>query len=406
MASLQARHQRDCSLVTARIPKAGRSPSQWTTFADATKQAGCSCTPLYHVVLRHGGKLVREPVGHNRKEAERALDARRGDVARRRYHVVKDISFREWGDQWLAAFTGKPSSRRVYGHTIAYATATFGGVKVRELTTSDVDRFLTTVRRANEDRGPAEPGEPAREVSQATLAKHTRQLGACLQGAVAAGYAEQNPVRLMHKSTRPRLVKKAPSYLTDAELAALWPALADRPLMLALIKTAVGTGARLGELSALTWDDVDLLARELHIGRTYSEGFGETTPKSGERRTVDLTPPAAKVLEDWLAEDGDNGRVFALETGGYIASRHADRALYGAMARAGIPRVGERGGKRTFHSLRNTFARVALEGGAPIDWVRRQLGHSTIALTVEVYGEWSRSAQKAEAAKLAKAFKL
>ncbi|HEX3226255.1 MAG TPA: hypothetical protein VHQ89_09180 [Gaiellaceae bacterium] len=32
--------------------------------------------------FRHDGKLVREPVGHNRREAERALDARRGDIAR------------------------------------------------------------------------------------------------------------------------------------------------------------------------------------------------------------------------------------------------------------------------------------------------------------------------------------
>ena len=61
MASLQARHSRTC--------KVGR---HWTTFAEATKQKGCTCVPLYHVVLRHDGKLVREPVGHNRKEAERA----------------------------------------------------------------------------------------------------------------------------------------------------------------------------------------------------------------------------------------------------------------------------------------------------------------------------------------------
>jgi integrase len=400
MASLQARHQRDCSLVTARIPKSGKKASQWTTFADATKQAGCDCTPLYHVVLRAGGKLIREPVGHNRREAQRALDARRGDVARRRYRVIEDIKFDQWGDRWLAAFTGKASSRRVYGHSIEYAKATFGNLKVRDLTPADVDRFLATVRSANADR------RPGSEVSQATLAKHVRQLSACLEGAVAAGYAEQNPVRLMHKSTRPRPVKKAPSYFNDEELARLWPALAARPLMLALCKTAVGTGARLGELAALTWDDVDLLNAELRIQRSWSDGFGETPPKNGEPRTIDLTPPAAKVLEDWLAEAGDDGRVFTLETGAYIASRHADRALYSAMSRAGIPRLGERGGRRTFHSFRNTFARLALEGNAPIDWVRRQLGHSTIALTVEVYGEWSRSAQKAEAKKLATAFKL
>jgi hypothetical protein len=69
------------------------------------------------VVIRHDGKLIREPVGQNRKEAERALDARRGDVARRTYRVLRDIRFDEWADSWLAGFTGKENSRRVYAHT-------------------------------------------------------------------------------------------------------------------------------------------------------------------------------------------------------------------------------------------------------------------------------------------------
>src|SRR5438093_4458469 len=100
MASLQARHSRTCKLNRP-----------WTTFTDATKQKGCTCTPLYHVVLRHEGKLVREPVGHNRREAERALDARRGDLARRTFRVLEDIAFDKWADRWLAGFTGKENSR-------------------------------------------------------------------------------------------------------------------------------------------------------------------------------------------------------------------------------------------------------------------------------------------------------
>jgi hypothetical protein len=46
-------------------------------------------------VLRRDGKLLREPVGHNRREAEQALNVRRGDVARCTYRVVQDIAFDE-----------------------------------------------------------------------------------------------------------------------------------------------------------------------------------------------------------------------------------------------------------------------------------------------------------------------
>jgi hypothetical protein len=83
------------------------------------------------VVIRHDGKLIREPVGQNRKEAERALDARRGDVARRTYRVLRDIRFDEWADSWLAGFTGKENSRRVYAHTIAYGKQAFGAEYLR-----------------------------------------------------------------------------------------------------------------------------------------------------------------------------------------------------------------------------------------------------------------------------------
>src|SRR5262249_49851508 len=162
--------------------------------------------------------------------------------------------------QWLESFTGKASSRRVYAHTVEYGKRTFGRGKVRDLDTSDVERFFGAIRRAAAERRPPKKGEAPPEVSQATLAKHARQTAACLQAAVVAGYAEQNPVRLLHKSSRPRVPKSVPSYFTDDELARLWPELAERPLMLALCKTAVGTGARLGELAALRWEgDVDLL---------------------------------------------------------------------------------------------------------------------------------------------------
>jgi integrase len=399
MASLQARHSRRCKL--------GRP---WTTFADATKQKGCACTPLYHVVLRHGGVRVREPVGHNRREAERALDARRGDIARRTYRVIDDIRFDEWADRWLAGFSGKQNTVRVYQDSLDYAKGTFGNAKVRDLSAGDVRRFLDLIRKDNlewRNRNRRPEDEPAAEAAPATLAKHLRQLGACLQAAVSEGYASENPVRLLHKTARPKVAKGRPAYYTDAELARLWPELASRPVMVALCKIAVATGLRFGELAALRWQDVNLLDRELHVARTYVDGVGEQPTKSNEPRTIDLTPPAAAVLEEWFKVAGGDGLVFEREEGGYLTSGYVTKSvLYPALERAGIPRVGERGRKRDFHSFRHTFARLALEGGGEIVWVQRQLGHSSIVLTVDTYGHWARSAEKSQAERLAGAFVL
>ncbi len=399
MASLQARHSRSCALYQARHP--------WTPFDRATKAEGCTCTPMFHVVLRHGGKLVREPVGHNRKEAKRALDARRGDVARRRFRVIEEIAFDEWGDRWLAGFTGKENSRRVYATSIDYGKAVFGETKVRDLGPFDVRRYLDHIRDEHTRRrtGSRDEAVRGRELSPATLAKHLRQLGACFEAAIAEGYAERNPVRDLHNTARPKVAKARPAYYTDDELARLWPELAERPLFLALCKTAVATGMRFGELAGLEWSDVDLLNREVHVRQAYTHGLGVGPTKSNEPRTIDLTPQAATLLEQWLVESGGDGLVFERETGGYVDSGYSTKqVLYPALDRAGVERIGERGRKRDFHSFRHTFARIALENGAEITWVQKQLGHSSITLTVDLYGSWARSAEKAQAERLGAVF--
>jgi integrase len=351
--------------------------------------------------------VIREVVGHNRKEAQRALDAVRGDVARRRYRVIEEIPFDTWADRWLAGFTGKANSKRVYATTIEYGKAVFGKRKVRDLGAGDVRRLLDHIREQDKRRRARSKDEAVKagELSPATLAKHLRQLGACFEAAIAEGYAERNPVRELHKTARPKVAKSRPAYYTDEELARLWPELAYRPVYLRLCQAAVLTGLRFGELAALEWGDVDLLNRELHVRQTYTSGLGLGSPKSGEPRTVDLTPQAAALFEDWLREGGDEGLVFGREDGGYIEPRYLTRhVLYPALERAGIPRVGEGGRKRDFHSYRHSFARIALEHGAEITWVQRQLGHSSITLTVDLYGAWARSAEKAQAEKLGAAF--
>ena len=398
MASLQARHQKNCKLFP------------WTTYDDAviktidaagdTVRCSCKPAPMYYVVLRHDGKLVREAVGHNREEATRALNVRLGEVAKDEYRVVQNITFEAWGEEWLAGFTGaQANTGRVYSTTIDYATRAFGKQLVRKLQPSDVRRFLKLIEDTNARDADEENGIEAREVSSATLRKHLAALGSCLEAAVPE-YASSNPVRTT--KNKPKVGKPKPSYYTDAELARLWPELAGRPWALALCKTAVTSGLRFGELAALRWSDVDLLNRELRVQRQYVTGLGEKpSTKSGEARTVDLSPQAAAILEDWFTVSGGDGPMFVREDRRRIDSPYVlKHVLYPALDRAGIPRVGEGGRERTFHSFRHTFARITLEGGAEITWVKEQLGHSSIDLTVNTYGRWSRKAQKAQAEKL------
>jgi integrase len=174
-----------------------------------------------------------------------------------------------------------------------------------------------------------------------------------------------NPIKLVERQSLPRVEASRPSYFTDAELAALWPVLAHHfaPVYLALCQTAVTTGMRQGELVALEWRDVDLGSGDVIVRRGYRPGVGVLdSPKGNRERVVDLTPAA--------------------------------RAVFESSSRATLRR-----GPR--HAAAPALvARLALQNGASLQWVQRQLGHSSITLTADVYGRWSRAAEKEQAAKL------
>ena len=76
----------------------------------------------------------------------------------------------------------------------------------------------------------------------------------------------------------------------------------------------------------------------------------------------------------------DHGLVFASETGTAMAPRNVVRRWHALCDAAGIAR-------RPFHHLRHTSATFLLTGGMPLEAVSKLLGHSTVAVTANVYAE-------------------
>jgi integrase len=375
MASLQARHTRTCATAKA-----------WTPFLTATE--GCTCTggPTYYVVVREGKKNNRDRVGKNRQQAERALRKIGTQVDEGEYQPQRRIIFDTWATGWLEGLERKPNTVRGYEATMDYARRAFGPKVVRRLAVDDVKRFTTLLR---------EEG-----LADSTRAKHLRVLGTCLQSAIASGYSVRNPVRELPKGERPRRTRKEAAYFENDELPRLFAELEDG-IYRTLCLVALKTGTREGELLALTWGDVDLTGGVFRVRRTYTDG-NLAAPKNHEQRDVDLTGDVVELLGRWWGELGSphNGQlVFPGDSAsGYLVpTTILRRELYPAMEQAGVPRVGPTGEKRTFHSLRHTFAKRALENGRQITWLSRHLGHSSLSVTTEVYGHWERAERKREA---------
>ena len=156
-------------------------------------------------------------------------------------------------------------------------------------------------------------------------------------------------------------------------------------------------GLRKGEALALRWSDIDMTTGTMQVRRTVSRvkgqsqlNFGPT--KSDYSRRDSFIPPivfaalqvhwAAQELEraraatNWL----DHGLVFTTCTGRPIEPSGVNRLFTTVTKRAGI-------GHERVHNLRHTAATLLRAyGGADLHDIKEILGHSSIAVTSDLYG--------------------
>ncbi|HVY29853.1 MAG TPA: tyrosine-type recombinase/integrase [Polyangiaceae bacterium] len=140
----------------------------------------------------------------------------------------------------------------------------------------------------------------------------------------------------------------------------------------AMVVVGLRTGLRIGELLALRWDDVDLVAGRLMVRRSVSSGI-IGTPKNGRSREVPLSDQALAALKGHRHLRGE--LVFCGEDGRLLNRGECKWPLWRACQKAGLRRVG-------WHALRHTFASHLAMRGVPLKAVQELLGHSTMDMTM------------------------
>ena len=174
-----------------------------------------------------------------------------------------------------------------------------------------------------------------------------------------------------------------------AILAAAGPK--SRPMLL----TAVFTGLRSSELRGVRWSDIDLKKGELHVAQRADRYGVIGNPKSEARhRTIPLGPLVLNALREWklMCPRGEYDLVFPAPDGGIALHNNVVRPFKAAVRAAGI--TGAKGGPKYTgpHALRHFFASWCINPverggqGLPPKDVQRLLGHSTLAMTTDVYG--------------------
>lgn len=176
-------------------------------------------------------------------------------------------------------------------------------------------------------------------------------------------------------------------FLEPFESARLLAA-APSPKFRAMVLVALRTGLRISELVALTWENVDLPRRTVHVRQALVIGI-LGTPKNNRERHVPLPEDAAEAL---LAMGPSAGWVFRRADGRGMDDYAARRLLHAACRRAGLRRIG-------WHVLRHTFASQLVGLNAPLRNVQEMLGHASLEMTMR-YSHVSAHALHATAALL------
>lgn len=202
-----------------------------------------------------------------------------------------------------------------------------------------------------------------------TVARKLSAVSSFYAYAVSAEAISANPAALVN---RPRVDpdESATQGLTQEQAKALLHAAhEDGPRSYALIALMLGAGVRVSEALGATTDAYG-----------FDPGYRvlRVTRKGGKRASVALSPLAIAALDEYLGTTGadvvkattDATPIFTTATGKPWNQSEAFRTVQRLAKAAGIP------GKISPHSMRHTYATIALDKGMPLHDVQDSLGHA------------------------------
>jgi integrase len=180
-----------------------------------------------------------------------------------------------------------------------------------------------------------------------------------------------------------------------------------------LFFTCIFTGMRRSELLALRWQDVDLLLCQISVTRTVQQ-LTNTTPEGRitfkepktqkSRRLIALTPANAVILREHRSKQekqrlslglptiSDNDLVFSHHDGSPLRPDSITHIWKKLIKRCGLKDI-------RLHDARHTHASLLLKQGIHPKIVQERLGHSGIAITLDLYSHVTPSLQQMAAAK-------
>lgn len=341
------------------------------------------------------GKPIRKSVyGKTQKEVSQKLTAIANDLNSGMFVSPDDITVGEWFDIFLTDYNKgvKASTLAQYEYQVRQnIKPTLGNIKLQKLTAPMIQRLYN--------------------VKLETLsAKSIKNLHGFmhkgLNQAVMCQYLKSNPCLACQL---PRTEKREMKTLTAKPLESFLQEIKGKPFE-ELFFVAVFTGLRQGELLGLTWDAIDFQKGQIAVTKQLKRERklnGENhyifdSLKNGKSRIVVPAPIVFDVLKKVKRAQTENqlkhgpayqnkdNLVFTDEIGNHLCHPTVWGNYKKRVRAIGQPDL-------RFHDLRHSFATISIENGDDIKTVSENLGHATVAFTLDVYGHVTDKMKKQSA---------
>ncbi len=174
-----------------------------------------------------------------------------------------------------------------------------------------------------------------------------------------------------------------------------------------LVIFALATGMRLGEITGLTWENVDFEKNEVNVKEILKKdpngNFYKDVPKTSKSlRTIPILPQIAGRLQKLKKFQDRKRLVFTRPDGSPYSDLQLCRLLKRIVTE--INRDDIAFPKITPHCLRHTFATRALENGISAKVVQEFLGHSSVKMTLDLYTHVMHHTKAEEMQKMSELF--
>lgn len=384
------------------------------------RQAGC-IVPLgdgrYRLLYRRKSKYIK---AKSDREAQKLLAAFVAEVDAGDFSEPTKVTFREFAEKWLKEYVEPElSPKTIYRYKeflVSRIYPEFGEMKLNKVQPLHIVEFYNKLRKPHKyfsyDLAGKHEEKRSEGLSDSTIRKHHRVMSEIFEKAIIWGVLKgENPFKRVDppKGGKNRDIHCYDENEVKQLLAALDELEQEELKYKVAVLIALMTGARLGEIMGLEWQDIDTKNKQLFIRRAsqYIPGqgtFTKDTKTDKSKRRVSINGMLIEALKEYKASQQSKGymcedshRLFLTWDSQPMHTYTVSHWFQKFIKRTGLPAL-------TFHQLRHTNASYLISHGVDIQTVAGRLGHATSATTQKVYSHFLQSRDR-KAAELMNALK-